>query len=67
MCAKPTHAQNVGKPARDGGSLGTQEAGDHPGEGVGVALVVPEAGLEAAQNRLVQSGGVPGGIFVSHR
>ena len=34
---------------------------------MGVALVGPEAGLEVAQDRLVQSGGVPGGIFVSHR
>ena len=31
-----------------------------------VALVSPEAGLEVAQDPLVQSGGVPSGIFVSH-
>ena len=66
---------NVGKPARDGRPLRARQAGDHPtargastpGEGVGVALIGPEAGLEVAQNCLVQSGGVPGGIFGLHK
>ena len=58
---------NVEESVRDAGTLGTQQTGHHPGKGVGVALIGPEAGLEVVQDRQVQSGSVPGGISGSHR
>ena len=55
------------QPGRDGNALGEYQAADHPGQGAGVADVVPQGRVEVKQDGLIQSRGVPGDIFGLHK
>ncbi|ANE43774.1 hypothetical protein SU48_08300 [Deinococcus puniceus] len=58
---------DVRQPGGNGNALGQHQAADHPRQRTGVADVVPQGGVEVGQDRLVQSGGVPGGMFGLHK
>lgn len=53
------------RPFREIHRGGLQQAGDHPGQGLGIPAVVPEAGLELVEDRLAELLGIRGGIHAT--